>query len=175
MKTYSKNDIKLMALEFVLDKLEKDDVMELLSIDEINSLKAYFPTDPEPVIPNVNERLSLIEKMIMAEGTAMQKSILEEIAKLNDETGKQEKLHKEWEAVIDSQREIQNEYVVSMTSQIQSLSRNILEGVKEIWVEEPDYNEEGGFYTITPIDFGETDPKDFWLNYITSKIDELKQ
>ncbi len=62
-----------------------------------------------------------------------------------------------------------------MTSQIQSLSRNILEGVKEIWVEEPDYNEEGGFYTITPIDFGETDPKDFWLNYITSKIDELKQ
>ena len=67
MKRYSDKDIEIVAYSWLLNRYRDRGVpKEILegNLDEVSNL---FLADPEPVVPDTSERLSLIENMILAE------------------------------------------------------------------------------------------------------------
>lgn len=174
MLKYTEKEVKLKALKWLLDKYRGGGLgLDLLQNLSQEVLK-LFPTDPEPVVPNVSERLNLIEQMIIAEGTALQPEILKKLQALNAETTKMEALHAEWEKTHGEQVTMQEEYCVVAYTTISSVSRNIFNGELEVWRNDPDYNAAGGYFTVTDAELGNADPVEFWDGYIQAKITELE-
>lgn len=170
----SDKEVELIALRWLLETYRREGVPTAILDGNLGEVSNLFQVDPEPIVPETSERLSLIEEMIVAEGTAMQAEVLKQIQELNEKTKEMEVLHKEWEKVIDHQIALQQEYQSVANTTIRSVVRDILNGEVEVWVEDIGYNEQNGFFTVRKADLGGIDPKEFWDGYIQAKIVEAE-
>lgn len=174
MKEYSENEVKIKALNWLLEVYNEGlDISTILDGD-IQPVRDMFKPDEEPIVPDTSQRLSLIEKMILAEGTAYQADILKQISDLNKEAERVGKLHAEWELTKDYQKELSDEYIMIAELALRNAVRNILAGEIEVFIEDPKYNEAGGYLTVREANVGQVNEHDFWVGYIRALIAELE-
>lgn len=174
MKRYTGKEIEIIAYNWLLERYRRQGVPEEILEGNLEEVSNLFLADPEPVVPDTSERLSLIEDMILAEGTAMQADVLKQIQELNEKTKEMEALHSEWEKTIGEQLTLQYEYQSIANNTIRSLVRDICNKEVELWVEDYDYNENHGYFTTQEVNLEGIDPKEFWDGYIQAKIVEAE-
>lgn len=174
MKKYTNKELEIVAYKWLLNRYREQGVPEEILEGNLEEVSNLFLADPEPSVPDTSERLSLIEQMILAEGTAMQADVLKQMQELNEKTKEMEALHKEWEKTIDEQLALQYEYQNTANTLIRSVVRDILNGEVEVWVDDYEYNDNHGYFTVQEADLKDADPKEFWDGYIQAKIVEAE-
>lgn len=174
MKKYTDKELEIVAYNWLLNRYREQGVPKEILEGNLEEVSNLFLADPEPSVPDTSERLSLIEQMILAEGTAMQADVLKQMQELNEKTKEMEALHKEWEKTIDEQLALQYEYQNTANTLIRSVVRDILNGEVEVWVDDYEYNDNHGYFTVQEADLKDADPKEFWDGYIQAKIVEAE-
>ena len=174
MKKYTDKELEIVAYKWLLNRYREQGVPEEILEGNLEEVSNLFLADPEPAVPDTSERLSLIEQMILAEGTAMQADVLKQMQELNEKTKEMEALHKEWEKTIDEQLALQYEYQSTANTLIRDVVRDILNGEVEVWVDDYEYNDNHGYFTVQEADLKDADPKEFWDGYIQAKIVEAE-
>lgn len=174
MRKFSDGEVEIIALEWLLKTYRERGVPEDILVGNLEEVSNLFLADPEPVVPNASERLGLIEDMILAEGTAMQKDVLKHMQELNAKTKEMEALHNEWKSTIDEQLSLQNEYQNLANVIVRGVVRNIVEGNIAVWVEDVGYNDQNGFFTVREANLNDIDAEEFWCGYIQSLIADVE-
>lgn len=174
MKKYTGKELEIVVYRWLLERYRDRGVPKEILEENLDEVSNLFLADPEPTVPDTSERLGLIEEMILAEGTAMQADVLKQLQEMNEKTKEMEAIHKEWEKTIDEQLALQYEYQKTANILIRNVVRDILNGEVEVWVDDYEYNDNHGYFTVQEANLKDADPKEFWDGYIQAKIVEAE-